>query len=337
MIGKLTNKKWPRGASTCSRWGIGAKFAQKVINLSLFNIYFFFRSDCKFLVGREPNQRIIEGHKVFLAMSSPVFETMLFKDIAKKDDPIPIEDINPDAFKALLEYIYTDQVDLESLDLACELCHCAKRYMLPFLVKECIRFLWSEVCPEKACKIYEFSKAFEEQDLMEKCLQVIRLNTDEVLSNNSWNNVSQETLFTILGEDKLYISSELVLFNALERWAKAECNRKSLDFSDSEALRSVIGDGLKNIRFLTLTPQEFADGPGKSLLLSQQEAFTLLMNISSPNITVQMPDNFSISKQSRTKNLIAQTFNFDNDLMVSTNIFSNLKIKNTKRFVKIFE
>jgi hypothetical protein len=44
------------------------------------------------------------GHKLFLAMSSPVFEAMFFGGMAEKNDPIPILDVQPDAFKALLEY-----------------------------------------------------------------------------------------------------------------------------------------------------------------------------------------------------------------------------------------
>jgi hypothetical protein len=43
------------------------------------------------------------GHKLILAMSSPVFEAMFFGGMAEKN-PIPILDVQPDAFKALLEY-----------------------------------------------------------------------------------------------------------------------------------------------------------------------------------------------------------------------------------------
>lgn len=59
-------------------------------------------SDCRFIVGSEPNQQVLECHKFFLAMSSPVFETMFFGGMAEKD-PIAILDVQPDAFKALLE------------------------------------------------------------------------------------------------------------------------------------------------------------------------------------------------------------------------------------------
>ncbi|XP_011308140.1 uncharacterized protein [Fopius arisanus] len=258
-------------------------------------------SDCKFIVGQEPQQQILEGHKLFLAMSSPVFEAMFYGSMAEKTDPIPIRDVQPEAFKTLLEYIYTDKVDLGSFELACELCYCAKKYMLPFLVEECTKFLWSDLSPNKACRAYEFAKLFEEPVLMEKCLSIICTKTNEILNEPSWDEVEVGTIVTIFDQDELQIDSELELFAAIERWAKAECVRKSMNPSDPKALRSVTGNALTKIRFLTLTPQQFADGPGRSLLFSETEAFYILMNISSKQASNDMPEGFSTNPIARKK------------------------------------
>lgn len=241
-------------------------------------------------------------------MSSPVFEAMFYGGMAEKNDPIPIKDVQPEAFKALLEYIYTDRVDLGSFELACELCYCAKKYMLPFLVEECTKFLWSDLSPKKACRAYEFAKLFEEPVLMEKCLQIMRSKTNEVINESSWEDVEQGTVLTVLDQEELNISSELDLFSALEKWAIAECTRKSLDSTDSKSLKSVIGSALSKIRFLTFSPQEFAEGPGKSNLLSQEEAFALLMNISSRNCEQSMPEGFCTNTQKRSNLLNLQFF-----------------------------
>ncbi|XP_015609976.1 BTB/POZ domain-containing protein 2-like [Cephus cinctus] len=250
-------------------------------------------SDCKFIVGQEPHQQELQGHKLFLAMSSPVFEAMFFGGMAEKNDPIPIRDVQPEAFKALLQYIYTDDVDLGSFELACELCYCAKKYMLPHLVEKCTKFLWCDLSPKKACRAYEFAKLFEEPILMEKCLHIISTKTSEVLREPSWEEIELTTLLMIFDQDALKIYSEIELFNAVERWARAECIRKCLDPTDQKALKSVIGNALAKIRFLTLTPQEFAEGPAKSPLLTQSEAFHILLNISSSEKTFIMPEGFS--------------------------------------------
>ncbi|XP_066603872.1 BTB/POZ domain-containing protein 6 [Prorops nasuta] len=258
-------------------------------------------ADCRFIVGQEPQQLILNGHKLFLAMSSPVFEAMFYGGMAEKNDPIPIRDVQPDAFKALLQYIYTDNVELVSFELACELCYCAKKYMLPFLVKKCTKFLWSDLSPKKACRAYEFAKLFEEPILMERCLYLICTKTSEVLKESNWEDIDLHTLLLILDQNNIQIESEIELFTAVERWAKAECNRKSLDISDSKALKSVIGDALYKIKFLTLTPQEFAKGPGMSALLTQDESFAILMNILNCGNKQPMPEGFSVSKEKRSR------------------------------------
>lgn len=44
----------------------------------------------------------IKSHKIFLAISSPVFYAMFFGDMAEKS-PVAIRDIEPEAFNGMLE------------------------------------------------------------------------------------------------------------------------------------------------------------------------------------------------------------------------------------------
>lgn len=277
-------------------------------------------SDCNFIVGQGPQQQIFKGHKLLLAMSSPVFEAMFYGDLAEKNDPIPIEDIQPEAFKILLKYIYTDNFELESFDLTYKLWYCAKKYMLPSLVKKCVNYLRHGLSPKNVCRVYENAKFFEESGLMEKCLEIMSIQTDKVLKESSWEDIELETLLKIFEQDSLQISSELELFTALERWAKAECSRKSLDpiDLDRKSLKSIIGNALHNIRFLSLTPEEFAKGPGISLLLTKDDAFAILMNIVYIGTKVPIPKDFSTHSKSRAKPIVIQS-----------SVQSNVQSKNT--------
>lgn len=367
-------------------------------------------SDCTFLVGSEPSQVVIRGHKLILAMASPVFEAMFFGGMAERNDMIPILDVQPDAFRALLEYIYTDNINITTFDKACELCYGAKKYMLPHLVKECTRYLWSDLSPKNACRAYEFARLFEESVLMEKCLQIISNNTMEVLQDSSFTDIEPDTLITVFTLDELTIDSELDLFRAAERYAKAQQRRntdeqvimdtdqrKSPEPSTSKVVNiessaesspevvetgktdqdtaadneTVVDDTQKNksnddylesdqpvsdggrnasdidqdsnsrteneildhpapspslqpkakkpasdlkekekqsvrgaiekIRFLTFTPQQFAEGPAKSTLLTESESFAVLMNILSSTADLPMPAGFSTCRMSRKR------------------------------------
>lgn len=92
---------------------------------------------CNFSVG---GGQLLAGHKLILAMASPVFEAMFYGGLAEKNDPIEILDVQAEAFKALLEYIYTDKININTVDKAFELCYAAKKYMVS-LRKKLVRMI----------------------------------------------------------------------------------------------------------------------------------------------------------------------------------------------------
>lgn len=256
-------------------------------------------ADCTFIVGNENNQKTLRGHRLILAMSSPVFEAMFYGGIAEKTGKaVEILDVQPDAFRALLQYIYTDDITLRSFDQVCEICYAAKKYMIPSLVEQCTRFIWKDLYPGNVCRAYEFARLFEEPSLLEKCLQIIQTKTEEVLKDPSFEEIDSATLYTILQQETLNVS-ELVLWEACLQWAKQECVRQSLEVSPMNQ-RKVLGECIGQIRFLTLSPTEFANSPAVSGLLAQEESFTLLMNISSPGVT-PVPSPFCNNNKKRQK------------------------------------
>ncbi|EDW00007.1 uncharacterized protein LOC6565128 [Drosophila grimshawi] len=379
-------------------------------------------ADCRFVVGSPPNQRLIVGHKLLLAMASPVFERMFFGNLPDKTDPIIIPDVQPEAFEAMLEYIYTDRITIGSFDKACKLCYVAKKYMLPHVVTRCTHFLWTVLSPKNACRAYEFAKLFDEPRLMQSSMDLIAANTREVLSDPSFLDIEVSTLMAIFDQHRLNIDSELDLFNCLLKFASErgilnenandEVARKSSssverqdaadnnsshiandvvveeikmepdvaamvrhlhqdedvdnfkqiagsrsacsspitvasasastsnsnanlsastgqdddviidsdasgnandEMNAAEAAANMINmmdaqrtimDGamlrqaVKKIRFLTMTPQQFAEGPARSKLLQQHEALAILIKILSPTLN-DMPEGFCVSRSTR--------------------------------------
>lgn len=211
--------------------------------------------------------------------------------------------------------------------------------MLPFVVDNCTKFLWSDLCPKNACRAYEFARLFEEPTLQEKCLQIMCTKTMDVIQDPSFEEVELSTIITILDQDALNVDNELNLFFALNRFAEKhglrhDDNENAADQEQVEELPEpmnleagpsnrpdplppvapqpqgqrvqdipTIRDAVKKIRFLTLSPQQFAEGPARTGLLSQAEAFSILMNISTPNSVYPMPEGFTRNKNSRVYNV----------------------------------
>lgn len=162
-----------------------------------------------------------------------------------------------------------------------------------------------------------------------------------VIGDSSFEEVELSTVITILDQDALNVDNELSLFFALNRFAeKHNLRNDDSDSSDQSPNEDTaptdeqepinleagpsnrvdplppaapqqqgvhdtptIRDAVKKIRFLTLTPQQFAEGPARSNLLSQSEAFAILMNISTPNSVYPMPEGFTLSKNTRVFNI----------------------------------
>lgn len=68
--------------------------------------------------------------------------------------------------------------------------------------------------------------------------------------------------------------------------------------SSSNVATPSFRDALKKLRFLLMTPRQFADNVPKTNLLTQAECFAILMSISSSEAH-PMPDGFSTSNESR--------------------------------------
>merc|ERR1719153_929855 len=213
---------------------------------------------------------------------------MFFGGLAQNDDPIKILDVQPDAFKVMLQYIYTDHINLSSFELVCDICYAAKKYMLPALVEECTKYLWRDLYPRNACRALEFAKLLEEPVLQEKALQIITHQTLDVIGEPTWEDIEQTTLAVVLRKDSL-AAPESVMFEAMDRWASRECERRGVE-SDGDSKRLVLGDAVYLIRYLSLSAAEFAAGPAQSGILLQQESFSILMNISCPG-SWELPDH----------------------------------------------
>ncbi|KAK9496505.1 hypothetical protein O3M35_013202 [Rhynocoris fuscipes] len=254
-----------------SHWQIKLNSLSERLNYLLNNQLF---CDCEFII--DGNKMMC--HKLILAASSPVFKAMFYGTLSKQSLSTQITDIEYDIFQQMIRYMYNNELILNSCKNACDLYLAAKKYMLEHLVQKCVSYLADNIDTNNALIIYEFAKYHNEENLGKLCQREIQVNTSQVLLSDSLIDISSTTFEMILDLKKLNISSELELFNALDIWAKHECERIATDNS-----RTVANSLLKKIRFLTLTSEEFINGPVHSELLNHSEKLEILLRIIKPD------------------------------------------------------
>ncbi|XP_055348097.1 BTB/POZ domain-containing protein 6-like [Paramacrobiotus metropolitanus] len=251
-----------------SEWKLGDYMKQMMLAGEL--------NDVHFKVGRQfgPTQNF-SAHKLVMAARSSVFRTMFYGSLPEKIH-LDIPDIHPEAFANLLSFVYTDTVDnLDVGNVFATLC-AAGKYDVPRLMKICSDFIANQLGVNNCLTILEQAIQWKADSVVQKCLDLVDAKSEAVLRSDPFTTIIPATLRMILQRNTL-TARENAVYLAVERWAAAACARNGLDSSAANR-RQMLGDALFLVRFPLLSPQQLADGPGQSGLLSGAEISSIFMH-----------------------------------------------------------
>ncbi|KAL0811174.1 hypothetical protein ABMA28_009605 [Loxostege sticticalis] len=246
-------------------------------------------ADCTFLVGEE--KLPVKGHKNILSVASPVLREML-KQVSEDHPKIPITDTEPEVFQAVLKYIYTDTVDVNS-KIVPDVITAAKNYQLPRLLKIIDRMIADDVTPKTVLEAYNLVLHTTDSDLKKKCEEIIKTKTKEILADSSFVEACPDVVEAVLSMEYLDIDSELDLLRAVDRYAKHNS-------CDETSIRNV----LAKIRFLSLLPEEFDKALSTTSLLTATDALGILAHIVFDKSEVPFPSGFSLRKGRNNENVL---------------------------------
>ncbi|XP_076062192.1 BTB/POZ domain-containing protein 2-like isoform X2 [Oratosquilla oratoria] len=201
-----------------------------------------------------------KAHRLVLIMSSPVFETMLTGSMAVEKELTLYED-SPQAIRRLLDCMYKDSMDLESIDEALEVYAAAHKYQLDVARRIC-----SELLDKKP---------------------------DDVMGADCVSMIRKETMKNLLQREDLEVSSEMVLLNAIITWGKAQIYQREEEPCNS-ALRKETEDLLKEVRFMTMSSDEFIDKVIDTDIFSHTECIHILKCIRGKDIST-IPESIPLN------------------------------------------
>ena len=145
------------------------------------------------------------------------------------------------------------------------------------------------------------------------CWEFIKSNTEQVIASKDFNEISQTTLAGILKLDCVNVS-EVELFRAVLNWSDSQCSRNDME-PTNENRRSVIGDAIYDLRFLAMSPYDFAKNVVASELLTAEEIIPIyneFSGVKSPDLKWKRSD-----KRSRTKESFVGIARYDLKLLAS--------------------
>lgn len=208
-------------------------------------------SDVEFHVGSE----VIRAHRSVLAALSPKYEAQFYGKLSEKG-PISVKDVSPAAFKEFLQFFYTEEVKL-TIDNIEDVLNLSRQSLVYDLVTQCAEFLLHAVRLDKLCWCYRLAMSHEIKTLQAFCKDYISVHIKAIFQTTDFLNCDREVLHNILLLDTLNCK-ETEVFGACISWAKTVCKEKEVDIKKMSNLRSALGDVFFDIRFSSMTNEEFA-------------------------------------------------------------------------------
>ena len=237
----------------------------------------------------------IPAHKYVLAVSSPVFFTMFYGDLAESGDSVNITDCDPGVFLRFLRFIYCDEASFEDIDCAIKVWRLADMYDVPSLVRECVMYLDGNMEPLDAFDVLTYARQFNDEEMEKACWEVIDYNAEVIVADESFLDVKQELLLSFVERSSARIRKETTLFQALDRWAAKRCEEASMTVNGENKRRFMGEDLLQQFRFSLMSPSEFSDVvmPTEILLLTE------VVDVFKQFTSVSIPGGFKFSLSPR--------------------------------------
>ncbi|XP_046562621.1 BTB/POZ domain-containing protein 6-like [Haliotis rubra] len=229
--------------------------------------------DVTFRVGEA--EEIVPAHKYMLGSRSNVFQTMFAESeaIMEDNDEIVVDDIEPNIFRHMLVYLYTDDVRLDPENVSLVL-YAAKKYGIKGLRTRCLRYLEADLSPDSACVIMEQAHVYDEDDLRLKALNYILKTGDGTLRARTVGELCHECLSMVLASDDLNAPEDVAFFGALY-WSECELERHGKDITP-EGRRDVLGNAIYSIRFPLIEKKIFVQKVSPFGVLNDVETNTVL-------------------------------------------------------------
>jgi len=179
------------------------------------------------------NTETVYAHKIILATRCSIFQALF--DEHKNSNVIEIQHTTAKAFIAILNYLYSTQVSIKSIETAWEILKLSEQFKLFDLQPHVESYLKLSITFANVCTMWKSagakSLASIENYCLDKCIQEFELVCDQ----DNFLELTKDQIIEILKSDNLNVKEESVAYKASVRWLNAKQN----DDPSSEILHYV--------------------------------------------------------------------------------------------------
>ena len=176
----------------------------------------------------------IRVHRIVLAASSEVLSAMLQTNMKEKFEgkvDMRLSGLLPRYADDFIKYIYTGEVEL-SVENVESLFSCANFFIIGGLRDACSKYLEEILSPVNCLSISGIANRYCCFDLEKKAIKILHDKFSLVAEGTEFLNLNFEDVVEILSSDKIQVSSEDVVFNALMKWICFDSATRLIHFEE---------------------------------------------------------------------------------------------------------
>lgn len=204
-------------------------------------LFSFELADIIFVMGNGGEE--IPAHKLLLSIRSPFFKNKFYDnlgDLKSGVDTMEVLDCDPKVFKSLIEFIYCDEVNIDT-DIAEEMFLAAIKYRVVALIslfqeKIDLKSLFKNHLSVYNCfDLLVATKQLHDKELRKNCYEFIAEHCEELLDNDTFLELTWKD-FTCIFKLETVTAPEIEIFKLLDKWVqKNVSSRQRDDFLGNEA------------------------------------------------------------------------------------------------------
>lgn len=195
--------------------------------------------------GRPPLR--IHAHRALLSVTSEPFRAMFGGDFAEsRKRDVDIRGVSAEAFRKLIEYVYTARILLTADDVMSVLA-VSDRFDVPELKGHCEAYIEESIDKDNVCSLLEAAKLHNSEELRRRCEDVLLEAASEILNTDEIYHLKDHTWLDLLQDDRL-AADEIDIFRALIRWGK--------HVASGRPLQDVLAQLLPHVRYVLIQPRQ---------------------------------------------------------------------------------